>query len=437
MSLSRSGARPASAGRSRAPTSRTGTTRRRASTGWPPTPAARRRSASTAPRTTPSVARVTPEFFPLFGGARGSRPPPDRRRTARGRAADRRRQPLVLDDATRRRPRRPRAHAEIQPAGLHHRRRPAARVPLPRQHRRVDAVVGGRRRRRRDRAHNYQAVGRLKPGVTLDQAQSEMDTIASQLERAYPQSNENKGVAVDRILDQMVRNVRTTLTLIFGVVVVVLLIACANVSNLLLARATSRDPRARRSAPPSARAAAASCGSWSPRACCSPRSAASPACCRGVGHPRPGGARAGRPAADRRSPRRPPRPAVRLGSSSLAASLIFGLAPALQASRSDLNDVIKQGGRTMSGGAQQPDARRVDRVRDRRGRRARDRRRPADSKLRRAEPGGPRLPHRAAAGRRYRRAGRQPRCGARRRHVLPESPAAARVDPGCRSPRPR
>src|SRR6185369_15728164 len=73
--------------------------------------------------------------------------------------------------------------------------------------------------------HNYRAVGRLKPGVSLAQAQSELDAIASQLERAFPQSNENKGVAVDRLLDQMVRNVRTTLTLIFGVVVVVLLIA--------------------------------------------------------------------------------------------------------------------------------------------------------------------------------------------------------------------
>ena len=89
-------------------------------------------------------------------------------------------------------------------------------------------------------AHNYRTVARLKAGVSLDQAQAEMDAIATRLERAYPESNDSKGVAVDRVLDQMVRNVRTTLTLVFGVVVVVLLIACANVSNLLLARASAR-----------------------------------------------------------------------------------------------------------------------------------------------------------------------------------------------------
>src|SRR5262249_6427854 len=89
-------------------------------------------------------------------------------------------------------------------------------------------------------AHNYQAIGRLKPGVSLARAQAEMDTIAGRLEEAYPKTNAGKGVSVDRVLDQMVRGVRTTLTLMFGVVVVVLLIACPNVSNLLLGRATSR-----------------------------------------------------------------------------------------------------------------------------------------------------------------------------------------------------
>src|ERR1051325_9398909 len=89
-------------------------------------------------------------------------------------------------------------------------------------------------------AHNYEVVGRLKPNVTVAQAQMEMDRIASRLERVYPQSNESKGVVVDRLADKMVQSIRSTLMLIVGVVVVVLLIACANVSNLLLARASAR-----------------------------------------------------------------------------------------------------------------------------------------------------------------------------------------------------
>src|SRR5262249_61854199 len=64
-------------------------------------------------------------------------------------------------------------------------------------------------------AHNYRAVGRLRPGVSVGQAQQEMSAIASGLERAYPTSNANKGVAVDPLLDQIVRGVRTTIDLIF------------------------------------------------------------------------------------------------------------------------------------------------------------------------------------------------------------------------------
>ena len=197
--------------------------------------------------------------------------------------------------------------------------------------------------------HNYRAVGRLKPGVTVDQAQSEMDAIGSQLERAFPQSNENKGVAVDRILDQMVRNVRTTLTLIAGVVVVVLLIACANVSNLLLARASSRTRelgiRAALGASRTrvvrqlvtesvllaslAGVASVVIAAWGIRGLVALAPAGLP--------------RINEVHVDLR---------VLLFASavSLAASLIFGLAPALHASRSDLNEVMKQGGRTMSGG---------------------------------------------------------------------------------------
>ena len=99
---------------------------------------------------------------------------------------------------------------EIRPAPLHHRRRPAAGVPLPRRHRRLDAVVGRSRRRRRDRAHNYRRSARLKPGVTLDAGAGGNGRHRRRSSSArIPQSNDSKGVAVDRVLDQMVRNVRT------------------------------------------------------------------------------------------------------------------------------------------------------------------------------------------------------------------------------------
>ena len=88
--------------------------------------------------------------------------------------------------------------------------------------------------------HNYRVVARLKAGVTLHEAQAEMTTIAARLEQLYPPSNKNKSAVVVPMRDDMVSNVRLTLELLLASVCVVLLIACANIANLLLAKATGR-----------------------------------------------------------------------------------------------------------------------------------------------------------------------------------------------------
>ena len=83
-------------------------------------------------------------------------------------------------------------------------------------------------------------VARLKSGVTLQQARAEMDQIARQLETENPDSNKDVRVLVSRVQDQVVQNVRPALLMLTGAVLLVLLIACANVANLLLARAVDR-----------------------------------------------------------------------------------------------------------------------------------------------------------------------------------------------------
>jgi predicted permease len=89
-------------------------------------------------------------------------------------------------------------------------------------------------------AHDLAAVARLKGGVTLEQARAEMATIAARLEHAYPDANRNWKTRVEPLVSVVVGDVGRRLWILFGAVSAVLLIACANVASLLLARASTR-----------------------------------------------------------------------------------------------------------------------------------------------------------------------------------------------------
>ncbi|HUO31666.1 MAG TPA: ABC transporter permease, partial [Bryobacteraceae bacterium] len=198
--------------------------------------------------------------------------------------------------------------------------------------------------------HNYRVVGRLKPDATLEQAQAQMTAIGGRLARQYPDSNKGKSVAVVRMRDEMVRNVRLTLYLLLGAVALVLLIGCANVANLLLAKATSRTREIAIRA-----AVGASRGRIVRQLFTESAVLALIAGAAGLLL-----AKWGSDALVALAPGNVPRLAesgidgwvlaFTLGL-SLAACLLFGLAPALEISRVDLNEALKQGAsRVLSGG---------------------------------------------------------------------------------------
>jgi len=90
--------------------------------------------------------------------------------------------------------------------------------------------------------HWMRCWAKLKPGVTLDQAQTQMKAVAAQIEKAYPDSNKGWGVTIDRYQDRLVNNdLRKSLLVLLAAVGAVLLIGCSNLANLLLARGARRE----------------------------------------------------------------------------------------------------------------------------------------------------------------------------------------------------
>jgi len=199
--------------------------------------------------------------------------------------------------------------------------------------------------------HWFGAFARLKRGVTLEQARAQMDTIGARIARDFPDSNKGWGVQVDRFSETIVgKQLRQSLILLLAAVGMVLLIGCANLANLTLARATSRDREV-------AIRASLGAGRWRLiRQFLTETvllSLAGGALGVALGFAMKAGLLLAVP------PFSLPREAdVSMDSRVLLFALIlsvftgilFGLAPALQATRPDLAGSMKEGGRGSSGG---------------------------------------------------------------------------------------
>jgi putative ABC transport system permease protein len=199
--------------------------------------------------------------------------------------------------------------------------------------------------------HWFGAMARLKRGITLEQARAQMDAIGARIAHDYPDSNKGWGVAVDRFSEQLIgRQVRTYLYVLLAAVGMVLLIGCVNLANLTLARGTVREREI-------AIRSSLGAGRWR-----LVRQLLTESVLLSLG----GGAlgvalgyvtmAALRAAVPRFT--LPPEADVTMDSGvllfglavSVLTGILFGLAPALQVTRSNLAGSMKEGGRGMSTG---------------------------------------------------------------------------------------
>lgn len=190
----------------------------------------------------------------------------------------------------------------------------------------------------------FSVIGRLRPSMSLEQAQATVETIARRLAQQYPDADSDLGVRLVPLQENMVGNIRPALLILMGSVVLVLLIACANISNLLLARSAMRRAEI---------AIRASLGASRPRII---RQLVTESLLLALAGGAVGALLAYTLAAAWASYMPQDVPQVNpvdvnlavlvfTFSISILAGLIFGLAPAWELSRSDLNIQLKAGGR--------------------------------------------------------------------------------------------